>query len=140
MRIQNPVKHLRWNILNVWQGSENTSDVHDRIRSSCPKASNFIKKETLAQVFSSEFSEISKNTFFQRTPPVAASVECNFYGNCWKIAIFVKLIGMFKVIEMFIQNFYQIYNCRSIFGILRWRFFTKIVHGLTIIHVWKGSH
>ena len=27
-------------------------------------AYNFIKKETLAQVFSCEFSEISKNTFF----------------------------------------------------------------------------
>ena len=31
------------------------------------------KKETLAQVFSYEFCEISKNTFFYRTPPVAAS-------------------------------------------------------------------
>ena len=33
----------------------------------------FIKKETLAQVFSSEFYKISKNTFSYRTPPVAAS-------------------------------------------------------------------
>ena len=39
-----------------------------------PEASNFIKKETLAQIFSCEFCEISKNTFFYRTPPVAASV------------------------------------------------------------------
>ena len=30
-------------------------------------ACNFIKKETLAQVFSCEFSEISKNTFSQNT-------------------------------------------------------------------------
>ena len=30
-------------------------------------------KKTLAQVFSCEFCEISKNTFFYRTPPVAAS-------------------------------------------------------------------
>ena len=37
-------------------------------------ASNFIKKETLAQVFSCEFCEISKNTFLHRTPLVAASV------------------------------------------------------------------
>ena len=29
-----------------------------------PEAGNFIKKETLAQVFSCEFYEISKNTFF----------------------------------------------------------------------------
>ena len=36
-------------------------------------ACNFIKKETLAQVFSCEFYEISKNTFFHRTPLMAAS-------------------------------------------------------------------
>ena len=33
----------------------------------------FIKKETLAQVFSCEFSKISKSTFSYRTPQVAAS-------------------------------------------------------------------
>ena len=38
-------------------------------------ACNFIKKETLAQVFACEFCEISKNTFSYRTPPVAASVN-----------------------------------------------------------------
>ena len=38
------------------------------------QACNFIKKETLAQVFSCEFCEIPKNTFSHRTPPVAASV------------------------------------------------------------------
>ena len=32
------------------------------------------KKETLVQVFSYEFCEIFKNTFFHRTPSVAASV------------------------------------------------------------------
>ena len=36
-------------------------------------ACNFIKKETLTQVFSCEFCDISKNTFFNRTPLVAAS-------------------------------------------------------------------
>ena len=40
-----------------------------------PEACNFIKKETLAQVFSCEFCEISKNTFFHRTPLVAASEQ-----------------------------------------------------------------
>ena len=34
----------------------------------------FIKKKALAQVFSCEFCEISKNKFPYRTPPVAASV------------------------------------------------------------------
>ena len=36
-------------------------------------AYKFIKKETLAQVPSCEFCETSKNTFFYRTPLMAAS-------------------------------------------------------------------
>ena len=44
-----------------------------------PQACNFIlKKETLAQMFSCEFRKISKNTFSERTPPVAASASCTF--------------------------------------------------------------
>ena len=39
----------------------------------CASVSFLMKKETLAQVFSCEFCEISKNTFSYRTPPVAAS-------------------------------------------------------------------
>ena len=35
---------------------------------------SFVKKETLAQVFSCEFCEIPKNTFSYRIPPVAASI------------------------------------------------------------------
>ena len=38
------------------------------------RPATLLKKETLAQVFSCEFYEISKNNFFYRTPPVAASV------------------------------------------------------------------
>ena len=37
----------------------------------------FIKKETLPQVFSCKFCEISKNTFFHTTPLVAASRSLN---------------------------------------------------------------
>ena len=40
-----------------------------------PDACNFIKKGTLAQVFSCEFNEISKNTFLHRTPLVVASIN-----------------------------------------------------------------
>ena len=40
------------------------------------KGCNFIKNETLAQVFSSEFCKISKNTFFYRALLVAASIIC----------------------------------------------------------------
>ena len=42
------------------------------------QACNFIKKETLAQVFSCEFSESSKNNFSNRTSPVAASADWKF--------------------------------------------------------------
>ena len=47
----------------------------------CAKISfltNFIKKETLAEVFSCEFCEISMNTLYYRTPLVAASI--NYLG------------------------------------------------------------
>ena len=37
------------------------------------EACNFIKNETLAQLFPCEFCEISKNTFFHRTPLMPAS-------------------------------------------------------------------
>ena len=40
-----------------------------------PQGCNFIKKETLAEVFSSEYCEISQNNFSYRTPLVAASVN-----------------------------------------------------------------
>ena len=36
------------------------------------RSATLLKKETLAQVFSCEFCEISKNAFYYRTPPVAA--------------------------------------------------------------------
>ena len=43
------------------------------------EACNFIKKETLAHVLSCEFCEICKNTFYYRTPLLAASgVLINF--------------------------------------------------------------
>ena len=56
-----------------------------------PEACNFIKKETLVQVFSREFCEISKNIFFYRIPPVAAC-EKGFQINI----IFSKMISYFS--------------------------------------------
>ena len=46
---------------------------------------SFIKKETLAQVFSCEFCEIFKNNFFQRTRTVAASVLFRFDSHIVEI-------------------------------------------------------
>ena len=43
-----------------------------------------VKNEALAQVFSCEFCEISKNTFFYRTPQVAASVTYNNTALTWR--------------------------------------------------------
>ena len=54
------------------------------VRRCSENAFNFIKKETLAQVLSCEFCEISKNTFFYRTSPVAASVTYNNTALTWR--------------------------------------------------------
>ena len=43
------------------------------------EAYNFIKKLTLTQVFSYEFCEIFKNTFFDRTPLVTASKSGHWF-------------------------------------------------------------
>ena len=44
-----------------------------------PKACNFIKKETLTEVFSCECCEIYKNTYFEKHLQTAASEEENSY-------------------------------------------------------------
>ena len=62
------------------------------------QAYNFIKKETLAQVFSCEFFEISKNTFSYRTPMVAASV-----ANV-QMCIIVK-IRCFRVLQVIYNQY-----------------------------------
>ena len=54
------------------------------------KACNFIKKETLAHVFSCEFCEISKNIFSYRTPLVAASENFLYRIKDVYISIFVR--------------------------------------------------
>ena len=52
-------------------------------------ACNFIKKETLAQALSSEFCEISKNTFSYRTPQVAASEQ----SQASKMKLFSEIVA-----------------------------------------------
>ena len=41
----------------------------------------FLKKETLAQMFSCKFCKISKNTFYCRTPLMAASVFVSIFAG-----------------------------------------------------------
>ena len=61
-----------------------------------------IKKGTLAQVFSCEFCKISKNTFSDRTPPVAASGGVlDFHGTtatdiCMKEVTDAPFVGHFE--------------------------------------------
>ena len=49
-------------------------------------------KQTLAQVFSCEFCEISKNTFFHRTPLGAGSVICDIDSILNNSGTFLKRI------------------------------------------------
>ena len=64
------VKEVKCSVKKVFLEISQNSQENSCARVAC----NFIKKETLAQVFSCEFYEISKNTFFYRTPLVAAPV------------------------------------------------------------------
>ena len=59
--------------LEILQNSQENTCA--RVSISLKLQANFIKTETLAPVFSCEFSKISKNTFSYRTPQVAASVS-----------------------------------------------------------------
>ena len=55
--------------LENWQNSEKNTCARVSFLINCrPQACNFIKKETLAQVFSCGFCQISANTFFYRRP------------------------------------------------------------------------
>ena len=59
-----------------------------------PEACNF-KKETLAQVFSFEFCEISKNTISYRRPPVAASDSAMFFE--FTLEVFTQPFAAFSL-------------------------------------------
>ena len=62
--------------LEISQNSQenNCVGVSFLMKSYKPEACKFIKKETPTQVLSFEFCEVFKNTFFCKTPLVAASV------------------------------------------------------------------
>ena len=67
------------------------------------KACNIIKKETLAQVFSSECCEISQHLFY-RTPPLAASEnQPKLRSNHWgKFQVYCCLKILSKVIAFWV--------------------------------------
>ena len=80
-----------------------------------PQACNFIKKETLAQVFSSEFYEISKNTLFYRTSPMAAFAYLMNHGwrkkninHGWRETVTIKtLLDANFVAQKFLFRLWQ---------------------------------
>ena len=81
-----------------------------------PEACNFIKNEALAQVFSCEFCEISKNNFFTEHLPTTASRE-----NL-KTAIFKKEQKILHVVNTFISIFIN-YLCYKVCDLIDPRFF-----------------
>ena len=80
--IQDRTSHRRCSVKRVFlENSQNSQENTCSRDSFLIKACKFIKKESLAKVFSCKFCEISKNTFFYiyRTPPVAASKKYEKY-------------------------------------------------------------
>ena len=63
---------VKFTAKHLWQ-----SLFFNKVASAC----NFIKKETLAQVFYCEFCEISKNNFFTEHLWTTASVTCTKMGS-----------------------------------------------------------
>ena len=59
--------------LEISQNSHEKTCARDFFLIKLQTLGNLIKKDFLAQVFSCEFCETSKTTFFLRTPPVAVS-------------------------------------------------------------------
>ena len=86
--------------LEISQNSQQNTCARVSLSKLQAEACNFIKKETLAQVFSSEFCEVSKNTFSYGTPPVAASEMKWFWiwkrNTNWKKVNFKMILISFQ--------------------------------------------
>ena len=70
------------------------------------KARNFIKKETLTQVFSCECWKISKNTFFYRTP-----TSDYFYKDTMKLHFWQSNMLFYTSTLSRLVYLFKIYNC-----------------------------
>ena len=89
--------------------SQNISYIDRNLR---PKACNFIKKETLAQMFSCEFCEISKNTFFTEHVWATASVLIRLRQQLL-LKIFIKKETL---VQVFSCEFYEIFKSNFFHG------------------------
>ena len=63
-----------------------------------PEACNFIKKETLTHMFSGEFCEIFKNTFFTEHLWKTASVYCDLHFELAQNSKLVKIFAIKKCV------------------------------------------
>ena len=87
------------------------------------KACNLIKKESLTQVFPCKCCEISKNTFFYRAPPLAASQESQQFCPLF-FHLYIGFIGVFLS-----DSFLRELICMD-------ASFSKYVWVLKVIHFW----
>ena len=67
--------------------SWNFHKIHRKTLVPEPQPCKFIKKETLAQVFSREFCEIFKNIFIYRTPPDDCFWRCKIFFRFFSYGI-----------------------------------------------------
>ena len=95
MRKKSTFLQKSWNfILLLFQAGQSVGVSSVNSLKICPAsgpACKFIKKETLSQVFSCEFCEISKNTFLHRTPLVAVSIICHGFPSYVLTSNFLQL-------------------------------------------------
>ena len=72
------------NFLTISQNSEENTcaRVYFLIKLQRPETCNFIRKETLAQVFSCEFCEILRTLFFQNTGGCFYQLSSLFFREC----------------------------------------------------------
>ena len=98
-------------------------------------ACNFIKKETLAQTFSCEFCEISKNTFF--TKPLWATA-CILYISKWRyIHIVSEAFIKTFYIPTFIESFFEKFMLYFVYlNAMKVRFI-KLQTNFTITVIWQ---
>ena len=81
-----------------------------------PQACNFIKKETLAEVFSCEFCRISKNTFFTEHLWTIALESLN---SCWVPTTYKILVDKLYLVEVTNQFCFENEHRFSIFRLFK---------------------
>ena len=108
------VKRLR---ISEWKSFRKRTDLRQKQPQAL--ACNFIKKETLAQVFSCEFWEISKNTFLQNTsgqllPLRVSKAHCLLASKINHL--FLKVIQIWTSLKQLWQSSfeYQSSNLREV--------------------------